>query len=106
MKQIRIRHSFVTTPIGYYISSELFKEIFESVYYFHKQNIIHRDLKPSNILLTNVLNGRFVKIADSGLATIHEFDDQSYSEGKGTLKKWHQKSYTVKNVIRMQIFSV
>ena len=35
-------------------------------------NIIHRDLKPDNILFTNGINNRFVKIADFGLAKVHE----------------------------------
>jgi serine/threonine protein kinase len=65
------------TPLGYYISSELFIEILESVDYLHKQKVIHRDLKPTNVLITN---GRFVKIADFGLATIHEFERQSHTK--------------------------
>ncbi len=76
------------TPIGYYIASELLVEILESVDYLHSQkpSIIHRDLKPKNILITQGLNDRFVKIADFGLATIHEFEEQSHTEGTGTLK--------------------
>jgi serine/threonine protein kinase len=62
------------TPLGYYIASELSIEILESVDYLHKQKVIHRDLKPNNILITDRMNGRFVKIADFGLATFHEFD--------------------------------
>jgi serine/threonine protein kinase len=65
--------SEVMTPLGYYISSQLFEEILESVDYLHKQNVIHRDLKPNNILITDGMNGRFVKLSDYGLATIHEF---------------------------------
>jgi serine/threonine protein kinase len=60
------------TPLGYYITSELLIEILKGVDYLHKQNIIHRDLKPNNILLTDGINGRFVKIADFGLAKVHE----------------------------------
>ncbi|CAG2172808.1 unnamed protein product [Oppiella nova] len=38
-----------------------------------KPQIIHRDLKPDNILITkNVRNGRFIKLCDFGLATVHE----------------------------------
>jgi serine/threonine protein kinase len=76
----------VMTPLGYYISSELFKEILESVNYLHKQKVIHRDLKPNNILITNGMNGRFVKITDFGLATVHEFDEQSHTKYKGTIR--------------------
>jgi serine/threonine protein kinase len=76
------------TPIEYYISSELFVEILESVNYLHKLNppIIHRDLKPANILITNGLNGRFVKIADFGLAKYHTFSDETHTQGVGTVK--------------------
>jgi serine/threonine protein kinase len=76
----------VMTSLGYYIASELSVEILESVNYLHKQNVIHRDLKPNNILITNGMNGRFVKIADFGLATIHEFDGQSHTKYKGTTR--------------------
>jgi serine/threonine protein kinase len=74
--------------VNYFISSELLIEILESVNYLHKQNpqIIHRDLKPANILLTKGTNGRFIKIADFGLATLHEFDEQSHTSASGTPK--------------------
>jgi serine/threonine protein kinase len=63
-------------------------EILESVDYLHKQNppIIHRDLKPSNILISFGINGRFAKLADFGLAKLHEFDEQSHTKGVGTFK--------------------
>jgi serine/threonine protein kinase len=76
----------VMTPLGYYIASELSIEILESVDYLHKQKVIHRDLKPNNILITNGKNRRFVKIADFGLATFHEFDGQSHTKYKGTIR--------------------
>ncbi len=78
----------VMTALGYCLSSELFIEILEGVDYLHKQNppIIHRDLKPNNILITDGMNGRFVKIADFGLATIHESSGQSHTKYSGTRK--------------------
>jgi serine/threonine protein kinase len=76
----------VMTPLGYYISSEIFKEILESVDYLHKQNVIHRDLKPNNILITDGINRRFVKIADFGLATIHDSEGQTHTKYKGTIR--------------------
>jgi len=74
----------VMTSLGYYIASELSVEILESVDYLHKQNVIHRDLKPNNILITNGMNGRFVKIADFGLAVVHEFEGQDHSKYMGS----------------------
>jgi serine/threonine protein kinase len=76
----------IMTSLEYYISSELFKEILESVDYLHKLKppIIHRDLKPTNILITNGMNGRFVKIADFGLAVVHEFEGQYHSKYTGS----------------------
>ncbi len=85
-EELNQKQTQTLTPIGYYICSELFREVLESVNYLHKQNIIHRDLKPENILITEGQNGRFVKIADFGLATIHEFEGQSHTKYKGTRK--------------------
>jgi serine/threonine protein kinase len=78
----------VMTPLEYYISSELFIEILEAVNYLHslKPPIIHRDLKPTNILITKGLNGRFVKLADFGLAIILEFDEQTTTEVLGSTR--------------------
>jgi serine/threonine protein kinase len=82
-----IKSGEILTPIGYYIASELFIEILQSVYFLHQQNppIIHRDLKPENILLKKD-NERLVKIADFGLVAIHEFAQQSHTIDKGTPK--------------------
>jgi serine/threonine protein kinase len=90
MKKLNIelnqKVSQVMTPLGYYISSQLFEEILESIDYLHKQTLIHRDLKPNNILITDGMNGRFVKIADFGLATIQEFDGQTHTKYMGTIR--------------------
>ncbi|CAG2174564.1 unnamed protein product, partial [Oppiella nova] len=61
--------------VEYFISCEIYRQILESVQYLHELNpqIIHRDLKPENILITeNVRNGRFIKLCDFGLATVHD----------------------------------
>jgi serine/threonine protein kinase len=74
--------------VKFYVLSQIFIEILEGVNYLHKQNppIIHRDLKPANILISYGIDGRFVKIADLGLATPHERDDQSHTSDIGTVK--------------------
>ncbi|CAG2172810.1 unnamed protein product [Oppiella nova] len=59
----------------YFISCEIFRQILECVQYLHELNppVIHRDLKPENILIAhNVRNGRFLKLCDFGLATVHD----------------------------------
>ena len=61
--------------IEFYISCHIFKEILECVQYLHELNppVIHRDLKPDNILVAKtVRNGRFLKLCDFGLATVHK----------------------------------
>jgi alpha-tubulin suppressor-like RCC1 family protein len=70
----------------YFRLCSLLIEILESVDYLHKQNppIIHRDLKPENILLTTGSDGRFIRIADFGLAVNHDFENQSHPSGVGT----------------------
>jgi alpha-tubulin suppressor-like RCC1 family protein len=70
----------------YFICCELFTEIIECVHYLHVRNIIHRDLKPVNILITDGINGRFVKLGDFGLSVIHEFNEQTHTQASGTLK--------------------
>ncbi len=68
------REDNTLTLLGYYITSQLFVEVLEGVRYLHKQNprIIHRDLKLNNILIKKISEKRFIKIADFGLATLHD----------------------------------
>ncbi|CAG2165323.1 unnamed protein product, partial [Oppiella nova] len=78
----------------YLISCEIFREILQCVQYLHELNpqIIHRDLKPDNILIVkDVGNGRFVKLCDFGLATVHDKDINyntcgKHTTGVGTIK--------------------
>jgi alpha-tubulin suppressor-like RCC1 family protein len=76
------------TFLGYFIASQIFVEVLEGVNFLHKQipPIIHRDLKPDNILLKIGSNNEFVKIADLGLARIHQSRDQLHSAERGQLK--------------------
>jgi alpha-tubulin suppressor-like RCC1 family protein len=78
----------IMTSMGYYIASQLLIETLESVDYLHKQKppIIHRDLKPTNILIAFKTDGRFVKLADFGLAKLQESEEQSHTCEVGTHK--------------------
>jgi serine/threonine protein kinase len=86
----------IITPTEFYISNELFRDILECVNYLHELDppIIHRDLKPANILVTSGRNKRFIKLADFGLATLHEHEEQSHTQDQGTVK------YTSPELIR------
>jgi serine/threonine protein kinase len=84
-EELSIKKGEPLNTIGYYIASELFIEILQSIAFLHKQNIIHRDLKPKNILVTNGSNGRYIKIADFGIATEHS-GEQSHTQLVGTKK--------------------
>ncbi|CAG2168288.1 unnamed protein product [Oppiella nova] len=82
---VRYYHSWTEPDFGY-IQMELCSQslrnilevkhtILECVQYLHglDPQMIHRDLKPDNILIAhNVRNGRFVKLCDFGLATVHD----------------------------------
>jgi len=87
-------------PICYFVLSQLFIQVLEGVIYLHKHDpqLIHRDLKPPNILINKELDGRFVKIADYDLLTIHEFAEQTHSNNVGTL------NYIAPEVSRSKIY--
>jgi serine/threonine protein kinase len=85
--------------LSYYICCELFTETIECVHYLQGRNVIHRDLKPANILITNGINGRFVKLADFGLWLNHELNDRSQLTFWEHSNKWHQKLRQPQNII-------
>jgi serine/threonine protein kinase len=72
-------------------------EIIECVYYLHERNVIHRDLKAANILITDGINGRFLKLEDFGLSVIHEFNDESQTRFSGTLNYMATNLFSLRN---------
>jgi tRNA A-37 threonylcarbamoyl transferase component Bud32 len=86
LKEMLKNNSQNMKKLCFHICCELLTEIIECVHYLHGRNVIHRDLKPANILITNGINGRFIKLADFGLSVIHEFNDQSHTQDSGTVK--------------------
>jgi serine/threonine protein kinase len=70
----------------YYICCELLTELIECLNYLHKRNMIHMNLKLSNILITNGINGRFVKLMDFDLSINHEFYNLSHTQNLETNK--------------------
>jgi alpha-tubulin suppressor-like RCC1 family protein len=70
----------------YYICCELLTEIIECLNYLHERNVAHMNLKLSNILITNGINGRFVKLGNFGLSLHQEFHNQSQTQDSEPLK--------------------
>ncbi|XP_054158787.1 uncharacterized protein LOC128957096 [Oppia nitens] len=59
----------------YFITCEILREVLECVRYLHelKPPVIHRDIKPDNLLIANnIIHGRFIKLGDLGLITVHK----------------------------------
>ncbi len=52
------------------------------------------------------MSNRFVKLADFGLATIHEFDEQSHTLGSGIMKYMAPEVLTRKYNTKVDIFSL
>jgi hypothetical protein len=80
-----LKENSFLTPLGYYLTSELLIEILKGVRYLHENKIIHRDLKPDNILITNGINGRFVRIADFGYAKVLD-ETIPHTRDRGTVR--------------------
>jgi serine/threonine protein kinase len=74
--------SKIIKTLCYYICCELLTEIIECLNYLHERDIIHMNLKLLNILITNGINGRFVKLGNFGLSLNHEFyESQTHRSG-------------------------
>jgi hypothetical protein len=86
LNELRENAQQMTKTLCYFICCEFLTEIIECVHFLHIRNIIHGDLKPANILITDGVNGRFVKLGDFGLSVIHEFNEQTHTQYSGTLK--------------------
>lgn len=94
--------------IKHFISCSIFDEILQGVNFLHTCDnpIIHRDLKPSNIMLTDGINGRFVKITDFGMSTFHLLTDQSHTDEPGTREYRAPEAYHSKYDTKADMFSI
>lgn len=57
-----------------------FKETADALDYLHTQHVLHRDIKPDNILTVQ----HHAKLADFGLARLHQSDRSIMASGSGT----------------------
>lgn len=64
-------------PLGVAEACEIVRQAAVGLQYAHQHKLVHRDIKPSNLLLTlapEQSSGGLVKVADLGLALLHEPD--------------------------------
>jgi hypothetical protein len=102
-------NSEMMKTLCYYICCELLSEMIESVHYLHKCNIIYRDLKPTNILITDGINGRFLKLKNPNF-------NQSFTQCSGFInfmapevmisQKYYMKAdiYSIGRIIEQLFF--
>eukprot|EP01017_Pseudomicrothorax_dubius_P029922 TRINITY_DN3676_c0_g3_i3.p1 TRINITY_DN3676_c0_g3~~TRINITY_DN3676_c0_g3_i3.p1 ORF type:complete len:377 (+),score=108.13 TRINITY_DN3676_c0_g3_i3:596-1726(+) len=66
---------------GFYTDKDakaLMRKMLEALAYMHERGIMHRDIKPENLILSSHDNDVDIKIADFGLATFVDIEDQLY----------------------------
>jgi serine/threonine protein kinase len=66
------KNSVTLSSVKYFIACELVMEILECVSYLHARKIYHLNLKPSNILISDGINGTFIKLSDFKLGIPEE----------------------------------
>ena len=59
------KHMLNTINIMFLLFKQIMNQLFEGLFYMHRNKIIHRDMKAANVLITK--DGT-LKLADFGLA--------------------------------------
>lgn len=70
-KHFDVNDKQLLPTLGYYMASELFKEVLTSIAFLHNLAIIHRDIKPENMLIRGRPGAMFLQLADFGLAVMN-----------------------------------
>ncbi len=78
-------------------------EAAEALGHAHSHGIIHRDVKPANLMLTR--HGR-CKVADFGLATIEDPQDNARSPTSASRSSSHRKSSAVTRRMKSDLYSL
>lgn len=82
-------------PVGYFIASELIKELIEGIDFLHKNHIVHGDLEPENIFVTEGNNGKLLKIGgDIGLSILKDV----YANNMPLLRKYKAAEMSISNL--------
>jgi serine/threonine protein kinase len=105
--ELRVNDSQMMKTLCYYICCELFTEIIECLNYLHRRNVIHRDIKPANILITDGINGRFIKVSDYGLSVIRDSYDNDSTQSWDFIKYMAPEVMSTRNYdMKADIYSL